>query len=70
MTVEIQLLGKEASVVRQETWIEDKRSVMVRFICACRVKARFEGIDTLTMYIFLFRKSRTRLGHWVVGRIR
>ena len=27
-----------------------------------------KGIDSLTMYIFLFGKSRTRSGCWVVGR--
>ena len=34
--------GKEASAVRGETKIRDKRSVMVRFACACRVNVRFE----------------------------
>ena len=34
--------GKEASVVRGETKIRDKRSVMVRFACACRVNVRFK----------------------------
>ena len=28
-----------------------------------------KAIDSPTMYIFLFGKSRTRLGRWVAGRI-
>ena len=46
---------KEASVVRGETKIRDKRSVTVRFSCA-ESMLDSKGIDSSTMYIFCLGK--------------
>ena len=67
---DLTLREKEASVVRGEMKIRDKRSVTVRYL---RVRAESmldsKGIDSSTMYILLFGKTRARPVRWVVGRI-
>ena len=62
---DLTLREKEASVVRGEMKIRDNRSVTVRYL---RVRAESmldsKGLDSSTMYIFLFEKVGQ---DWAIG---
>ena len=57
--------GKEASVIRGETKIRDKRSVTVRFAFVCGVNVRFER-DRQFDYVNFFCLGKVGLDR-VVG---